>query len=265
MKLFHYTTIDSLAHILKSRSIKFNRLDQLDDLSESEEFGSFNPLKYTFSSSFTWDYRENIALWKMYANMERGVRLEFDSSSMFNPKLTDLPPHSIKGNMIPKSIITSLKSTDIVNHDFLLIHWGSADTNNLGKGICLKKVEYNDNIKDVYKSLIKINSSDGSLACNVWEFGFYKTKYWEFQKEVRLLIYTMPNCHSEDDFHRLVSNNRILKTTSIFVPLSDFALDHLQIVLSPKATDASRIIVESLTSNLSNISIKDSALKRIIR
>lgn len=265
MKLYHYTTIDSLAHILKSRSIKFNRLDQLDDLSESEEFGSFNPLKYTFSSSFTWDDRENIALWKMYANMERGVRLEFDSTCIFNPKLTDLPPHSITGDMIPKSIITSLKSTDIVNRDFLLIYWGPADTHNLGRGIYLKNVEYNDNIKEIYKSLTKINPSDGSLYCNVWEFGFYKTKYWEFQKEVRLLIYTIPNCHSESDFNQLVSNNRVLETTSIFVPLSDFALENLHIVLSPKATDASRIIVESLTSNLSNISIKDSALKRIIR
>lgn len=265
MKLFHYTTIDSLAHILNSRSIKFNRLDQLDDLSESEEFGSFNPLKFTFSSSFTWDERENIALWKMYANMETGVRLEFDSSSMFNPKLTDLPPHSLTGNLIPKSIRTSLKSTDIVNKDFILIYWGSTDSHNLGDGIYLKNVEYNDNIKDIYKSLIKINPSDGSLNCDVWEFGFYKSKYWEFQKEVRLLIYTMPNCHIESDFDRLLSNDRHLETTSIFVPLSDFALDNLQIVLSPKATDASRIIVESLTSNLSNISIKDSDLKRIIR
>lgn len=265
MKLYHYTTIDSLAHILKSRSIRFNRLDQLDDLSESEEFGSFNPLKYTFSSSFTWDDRENIALWKMYANMERGVRLEFDSSSMFNPKLTDLPPHSLTGNQIPKSIRTSLKSTDIVNTDFILIYWGPNNFQNIGVGIHLKNVEYNDNIKEIYKSLIKINPSDKSLNCNIWEFGFYKTKYWEFQKEVRLLIYTIPNCHSEDDFNRLVSNNRALKTTSIFVPLSDFALDNLKIVLSPKITDASRIIVESLTSNLSNISVKDSTLKRIIR
>lgn len=265
MKLYHYTTIDSLAHILKSRSIKFNRLDQLDDLSESEEFGSFNPLKYTFSSSFTWDDRENIALWKMYANMERGVRLEFDSTCIFNPKLTDLPPHSITGDMIPKSILTSIKSNDIVNQDFLLVFWNSVDDQNLGAGIHLKKVEYTDHIKDIYKSLLKFDSVKHSLECDVWKFGFYKSKYWEFQKEVRLLIYTMPNCHSKNDFDRLLSNERQLKTTSIFVPLSDFALDHLQIVLSPKATDASRIIVESLTSNLSNISIKDSALKRIIR
>ena len=34
MKLYHYTTIDSLAMIMSSRSIKFNRLDKVDDLEE---------------------------------------------------------------------------------------------------------------------------------------------------------------------------------------------------------------------------------------
>lgn len=265
MKLYHYTTIDSLANILNSRSIKFNRLDQLDDLTESEEFGSFNPLKYIFSSSFTSDSRENIALWKMYANMERGVRLEFDSTNMFTPTNTDLPQHSLTGDSVPISILTSLKSTDIVNQDFILFFWFSTDFQNLGAGMHLKKVEYTDNIKDIYKSLLKYDQVNKSLECPIREFGFYKSKYWEFQKEVRLLIYTMPNCHNKNDFERIFSNDRQLETTSLFVPLSNFALDNLQIVLSPKATDASRIIVESLTSNLSNISIKDSALKRIIR
>lgn len=265
MKLFHYTTIDSLAHILNSRSIKFNRLDQLDDLTESEEFGAFNPLRYTFSSSFTWDDRENIALWKMYANMETGVRLEFDSDNMFTPKQTDLPPHTLTGNMVPKSILTSLKSTDIVNKDFLLIFWGPMEIQNLGCGMYLKKVEYTDNIKDIYKSLLKVNPLTKLVEYKAWDFGFYKSKYWEFQKEVRLLIYTIPNCINKGEFDQLLSNNRQLETTSIFVQLSNIALENLKVVLSPKVTEASRIIIKSLTSHLSNVSIKDSLLTKTIR
>lgn len=34
MKLYHYTTIDTLALILKNRTIRFNRLDKVDDLEE---------------------------------------------------------------------------------------------------------------------------------------------------------------------------------------------------------------------------------------
>ncbi|MDE7419113.1 MAG: DUF2971 domain-containing protein [Muribaculaceae bacterium] len=265
MKLYHYTTIDSLAHILNSRSIKFNRLDQLDDLTESEEFSDFNPLRFTFSSSFTGDKRENIALWKMYANMETGVRLEFDSTNMFNPQQTCLPTHSLIGNFVPKSIRTALKASDIVNKDFILIFWGPQDNKELGDGIYLRTINYIDHIKDVYQSLLHINPDTKSISYNAWDFGFYKSKYWEFQKEIRLLIYTIPNCSCEEDFKRLISNNRQLATTSIFVPLSDTALDNLQIILSPKITDASRLIVRALTSHLSKVSIKDSALNRIIR
>lgn len=35
MKIYHYTSIQTLALILKSRSIRFNRLDFVDDLEES--------------------------------------------------------------------------------------------------------------------------------------------------------------------------------------------------------------------------------------
>ena len=34
-KIYHYTTIETLALILKHRTIRFNRLDQVDDMEES--------------------------------------------------------------------------------------------------------------------------------------------------------------------------------------------------------------------------------------
>lgn len=74
MRLFHYTTIDTLAYMMSNRSIRFGRLDTLDDKTESEQFAAFNPLKYIFSCSFTDDPKESIPLWKMYANMETGIR-----------------------------------------------------------------------------------------------------------------------------------------------------------------------------------------------
>ena len=35
MKLYHYTSIETLALILKNGTIKFNRLDTVDDLEEA--------------------------------------------------------------------------------------------------------------------------------------------------------------------------------------------------------------------------------------
>lgn len=48
MKIYHYTTIETLALILESKSIKFSRLDMLDNKTESEPFSNFNPLNYIF-------------------------------------------------------------------------------------------------------------------------------------------------------------------------------------------------------------------------
>ena len=63
----------------------------------------------------------------------------------------------------------------------------------------------------------------------------------------------------------IASGKRILKTKQILVPLSDYARNNLIITLAPKATDASRLIVESLTKDFKNIIIHDSVLKGTIR
>lgn len=49
MKLYHYTTIDTLALILKNRTIRFNRLDKVDDLEEKVVFCVVNLGQYIFA------------------------------------------------------------------------------------------------------------------------------------------------------------------------------------------------------------------------
>ena len=65
-KLFHYTTINNLALILKSASIRFGRLDKVNDITEGEadDFHSF--ASYIFISCWTHNTEENLALWNMY-------------------------------------------------------------------------------------------------------------------------------------------------------------------------------------------------------
>jgi hypothetical protein len=54
-RLYHYTSIPSLAMILKARKIRFSRLDLLDDLTEgiTEDFLEYR--KFCYVSS--WDRR----------------------------------------------------------------------------------------------------------------------------------------------------------------------------------------------------------------
>lgn len=81
MNLFHYTSIETLALILKNKTIRFNRLDCVDDLEESMYGSGPNDIKlgqYQFVSCWTKDSEENLALWKMYTN-NKGVRICLDS------------------------------------------------------------------------------------------------------------------------------------------------------------------------------------------
>lgn len=274
MKLFHYTTIETLAYIVNNRSLKFNRLDQLDDLTESEPFAVYNPLQYIFSCSFTLDSKESIPLWRMYANMETGIRLEFDSDNIFEPTLVPviLPQHSHKCCEFPPFLYTSIKAEEIINEDYSLIFWNYPSDDSLCSCIKLKKIIYLDNFKDEYLSKLKIEDNrdaDGSISRKInympTDFGYYKSSYWEFQNEIRTLIYATPFPKNNEEISNIVSGKRALRTTQILVPLSDYALNNLKIRLSPKSSEAAKLIVNSLVNNLQNVSIEDSVLRGKIR
>ena len=79
MRLYHYTTIDALALILKNKTIKFSRLDCVDDLEEGRVESSGIKLgKHFFASCWTENPEESIPLWKMYSGDSYGVRISLD-------------------------------------------------------------------------------------------------------------------------------------------------------------------------------------------
>ena len=71
MKLYHYTTLETLALILKSKTIRFNRLDRVDDLEEIAISKGVKLGQYVFVSCWTKDEEESVPLWKMYAGVEK--------------------------------------------------------------------------------------------------------------------------------------------------------------------------------------------------
>ena len=80
MKLYHYTSIETLALILKHKTIRFSRLDRVDDPDEYAFSGDgVTPAHYCFVSCWTKNSRENLPQWYMYGNSTHGVRIELDS------------------------------------------------------------------------------------------------------------------------------------------------------------------------------------------
>lgn len=162
MRLFHYTTIETLALILNSKSIKFSRLDQLDDKTESEPFAEFNPLSYIFSCSLTDDPIESIPMWKMYSNMGTGIRIEFDSDSMFSPtiKSMTIPNHRQEIAEFPQFLYTCVKPSDVINSDYCLTYWDSREADAICQCVKIKTVSYVTNFVEKYRSLLQITDTE---------------------------------------------------------------------------------------------------------
>ena len=78
--LYQYTTMNSVLAILENRTIRFTRLDSLNDLNEGC-CGEYAHLKkYVYVSSWSADERESIPMWSLYGRkkdvLDEGVRIK---------------------------------------------------------------------------------------------------------------------------------------------------------------------------------------------
>ena len=85
MKIYQYTSIESLRKIIENKCIRFNRLDRVDDKAEYKHDSTVHDIniqlgKYTFVSCWTKQEEENIDLWNRYGKGDKGVRIGMDEN-----------------------------------------------------------------------------------------------------------------------------------------------------------------------------------------
>ena len=271
MKIYHYTSIETLALILKSKSIRFNRLDNVDDLEESM-YGSGpknqNLSKYIFVSCWTKSEEENLALWKMYAGYN-GIRIGLDENLFVSYPNT------------PFDTIESFYKD--------IFHFGpdycAAQQNNLTK---LEEVKYIDSPRFAVNDLVSISGNTLSIKTSNW--GLVKSKEWGIQQESRFRIQALPlnyayvksySAESINAMDRMKLTEAIIEvipaivrsieedykpqTSELFMPIKDDALNNMEIMMGPQTSDAQRLIVEALVQDLSNITLTDSKFKGKVR
>ena len=271
MKIYHNTSIETLALILKSKSIRFNRLDNVDDLEESM-YGSGpknqNLSKYIFVSCWTKSEEENLALWKMYAGYN-GIRIGLDENLFVSYPNT------------PFDTIESFYKD--------IFHFGpdycAAQQNNLTK---LEEVKYIDSPRFAVNDLVSISGNTLSIKTSNW--GLVKSKEWAIQQESRFRIQTLPlnyayvksySAEILNTMDRMVLTKAIIEvipaivrsieedykpqTSELFMPIKDDALNNMEIMMGPQTSDAQRLIVEALVQDLSNITLTDSKFKGKVR
>lgn len=270
MRVYHYTNLESLALILKNKTIRFNCLDQVDDVEEgnAESLG-VRFCQYVFVSCWTESPEESIPLWKMYSDGYGGVRISIEKEMFQEYLVSDL---DIGGQKSHGSITSKIPPNDMKNNDFFILPFFDYDND-----LFYRKVIYVDDVYQYTKDAIQINNikdNRGDLNMEMKPFGYYKNKRWEFQNETRFVIYALPINPllegANPELSTIIINALLLNKSLPFkyydMQLNNKALENIEITLSPSATDAQRTIAQSLIEKYApKAIIHDSSLGKVVR
>ena len=270
MRVYHYTNIESLALILKNRTIRFNRLDKVDDLEEGNvESLGVKFCKYVFVSCWTETAEESIPLWKMYGGDSGGIRISLKQEMFKEYLISDLNLRNLKSQ---GAIISKIPPQDMVNPNFFF--FPMLDYKN---DLFYRHVKYVDDIYIFTKDAIKITNIQGNrgdLHMEMKPFGYYKNKRWKFQDEVRFVLYSLPmnpllegaNSEISSIVVQSLLENKSLPFYYYDMRLKDDVFNNLEITLSPSATEPQRLIVQALIDKYApNTTLKESALGKVVR
>ncbi len=259
--LYHYTSIDILALILKKHTIRLNPLNKLDDLQEQKTADVENLGKFVFVSSWTSDEEESIPMWKMYTNPLSGVRIKLHKNPFVknNTSLKDIIDKTRmrvenQSNQSGK-VETFLDLSDLMSKGYFSPQaWG---------GEILKEIKYTDDQSLLEPKVSEISNTD--VKIDIGKLGIYKSKYWEFQKEWRYLMSFIPI-----DFKagpEKMEQNISLTVQKLLLgienpPFSyyDLTIDskfysEMEITCSPKISDGNRIMLYDLVEKYNKSAI----------
>src|SRR5699024_5123762 len=114
--------------------------------------------------------------------------------------------------------------------------------------------------------------SDIELSYSLKELGKFKHKNWNFQKEWRYLLTSIPmglqesnppSFEKQQDFIRRIENENLAPPYQrIFLNLNKNAIKHLEVVFGPKISDEEKILVKALLKQFApNTIYRDSSLR----
>lgn len=243
--LHHYTTINNLALILKSKKIRFNRLDHVDDLTESSYLPHrFN--SYYFVSCWTKSDKENISLWSMYTQM-KGVKISFSENPFL---LHHLKPDQFKDLTLKNELKFPMTAAEmILTHStgfkFIFIPYDD-DFRPFDVKYC------DDNEEKIKNSFSYFLNAEGTKTYTIRNDSpaIVKNSIWDFQEECRFILKLLPTSII-DEYGKKHHADELLQILSVEehyfdIPLDENIFNNIVVTLGPSSTEADRIIVELL-------------------
>lgn len=230
--LYHYTSLSSLALILETRSIRFNRLDRVNDPREAtSDIEHTN--KLVFSSCWTAESQDELSMWRMYSQHKFGVRIKLQSNPFSGPENIK----SYENGICYTKIRTYARVDRETSYRPNAFVYGP------------NSVHYSDDESEL-KTRCMFSDSEQKLL-DMQYVGLVKGKCWSFEKEWRYRIFAVPLCMSTSHDSDLIEQELDIKSDPVNsmyvdVELSQEAISQMQVMLYPDPDPALRILVEAL-------------------
>lgn len=275
-RIYHYTSIESLALILKTRKLRFSRLDGVDDVKEAQRHAEIDFGKFFFVSCWTQQEEESIPQWSMYSHEMQGVRIEMPSYPFTDQPLRPKP--GWEGVIWSGEILSPLSFEAIWGNGYFIAPMF------LNREQFAGPVEYVDNVEEEYANSIqrKVNP-EGNVNLKINALPYLprkKSRDWEFQKEYRFSLFILPSLPLPDggpgtaEFSSQVGqhmSNSFINNVDpgiryVDVPFSDEALRSLVVRTGPLITQGGSTCVEALVRAFApEARIEESSLSGAIR
>jgi hypothetical protein len=188
--LYHYTTLETLALILKHRTIRFNKLTKTDDLEEAMTGDLSNLGRFLFVSCWTDSEQESIPLWHIYSKNLCGVRIKlpFIPFKDYMPEYFNDPRFNREGVDKPEDIKFKLYLPIELSFNDSTLFTAFFDKNSEQQN--LFKVEYTDD-PDLLLPNVFTQNEEG-VSIDFGTVGKFKRSCWDFQNEWRYRIQAIP-------------------------------------------------------------------------
>lgn len=267
--LYHYASLDTLALILHNRTIRFSRLDKVDDPQEQRSADSQNLGKMKLVSCWTSSDEESIPMWREYAGAECGVRIQMKS-------------HPFKRYSVSTESLSKLSSDAVLNtpggkFDGLQLpledFWDKKyHFKKMARSVeMLHEVQYTNDKSLLFPKLIR-NRENGWIEADLNTLGIHKATAWSYQNEWRYVLTAVPvgiaSVIKGDVEAVKRATEVILDKCDPEIPsfydliISDEAFSSMKIVASPKMTPGNRLILDALVQKYApGIEVTESAIE----
>ncbi len=238
----HYTNFDSVKKILGNKTILLSRVDTMNDKQELSKIWLPDvSWMSTYSTSFTYGIKENMALWGLYSVPgELGVRVSIEKKELL--KIID-------GNNELRKL------------------GGDGDILNVEEEYSIDLYEvlyasnYNQNKKYSYKYLIRENAfiSNNYIGNLENEYGdardlvgTFKNEAWSYEQEVRLRV----KLTNQSAFEKLIINISTLDMSKLVITFSPW-VNHTN-------KESIKESIKSIGEEYKNIVFKDSDFTKLV-